>query len=255
MTQKLLLRNKYNKIEEPSYQIKLMGQGLYTKVFKYKDDFYNKNFAIKRAKTDISTNDLSEFKNGFNIMNSMKSPYVVEVYIYDDTENEYYMEYADETIYSYIIKNNLNLKVSERKSLARQIIKSFEYLHSNNVLHRDISFTNVLLFHYGDTNIVKISDFGLTKDNILSSVSTKSDARGLLNDPNLNLIGFSEYSIVHETYALTRLIYFVMTGRQDLSNEKNNNINIFVESGTNINDIERYQNIDELRISFEKAFK
>lgn len=31
-------------------------------------------------------------------MNELKSPYVLEVHRYDEEKNEYYMEYADETL-------------------------------------------------------------------------------------------------------------------------------------------------------------
>ena len=35
---------------------------------------------------------------GHDVMNELKSPYVLEVHRYDEEKNEYYMEYADETL-------------------------------------------------------------------------------------------------------------------------------------------------------------
>ena len=38
-----------------------------TSVFSYEDNFYNKKFALKRAKTDISEKDLIRFKREYDI--------------------------------------------------------------------------------------------------------------------------------------------------------------------------------------------
>ena len=45
----------------------------------------------------------------------------------------------------------------------------------------------------------------------LTTVNT--EFKGYFNDPALVVEGFNTYGIVHETYALTRVIYFVMTGK------------------------------------------
>ena len=64
-----------------------------------------------------------------------------------------------------------------------QIFKGFSYIHSKGYLHRDISFTNVLLQHYeNDLTIVKISDFGLVKMKQSDLTSFGSEIKGSLND-------------------------------------------------------------------------
>ena len=40
-------------------------------------------------------------------------------------------------------------------------------------------------------------------------------------DPKLEILGFNNYEIRHETYALTRIVYFVMTGKTKLETFKN----------------------------------
>lgn len=238
-----------------SYRIKQIGDGSYAKVFKYKDEFYNKSFAIKRANQNLSEKELTRFKKEFEIMNSLHSPYIIEVYRYDDSKNEYYMELADDSIYSYVNKNNSRLSLLERRNIVGQILRAFQYIHSKGILHRDISLTNVLLFHYDDTHIVKISDFGLVKEEFSNLTSINSEVKGSLNDSNLHLIGFSNYSIEYETFALTRLVYFVMTGRTNINNEKSPSIRKFLENGFHSDIKKRYQNVQDLKIAFDKAFK
>ena len=66
-------------------------------------------------------------------MKELKSPYVLDVYRYDDANNEYYMEYADETLYDFIKKNNNKLSRKRRRGIAYQIFKGFSYIHSKNI--------------------------------------------------------------------------------------------------------------------------
>ena len=58
----------------------------------------------------------------------------------------------------------------------------------------------------------------------------------------------------YETFALTRLIYYVMTGKYNLENIKNENIRNFVLKGIDPMLEKRYHSIDEMQMAFEKAF-
>lgn len=238
-----------------NYELKFIGEGSYAKVFKYKDTFYNKFFVLKRAKDDLNDKELSRFRLEFDTMKELKSPYVLDVYRYDDTNNEYYMEYADESLYDFIRKNNTKLSRKRRRAIAHQIFKGFSYIHSKKYLHRDISFTNILLQHYdNELSVVKISDFGLVKIEHSNLTSFGSEVKGSLNDSNLQFVGFASYNMEYETFALTRLIYYVMTGKYNLENIKNENIRNFVLKGVAPNLDERYHSVEEMQIAFEKAF-
>lgn len=85
-----------------NFELKMIGEGSYAKVFRYRDEFYNKFFVLKRAKNDLNDKELERFKREFDVMNELKSPYVLEVHRYDEEKNEYYMEYADETLKKFI---------------------------------------------------------------------------------------------------------------------------------------------------------
>lgn len=131
-------------------------------------------------------------------------------------------------------------------------IKAFEYIHSQDLLHRDISLTNVLVKKYEGLNVVKISDFGLVKTKESNLTSTDSEVKGSLNDPQLDVFKFKNYYIAHETYALTRLIYFVMTGKAKIDKFGDDSLKEFVMRGVSINLEERYKDIAELREAFRK---
>ena len=66
-----------------------LGAGSYALTYKYHDDFYDKNFVVKKAKKDLSAKELERFKQEFQIMKNLNSPYIVDVYSYNEKENSY----------------------------------------------------------------------------------------------------------------------------------------------------------------------
>ncbi len=230
--------------------LKSIGGGSYANVFKYKDTFYNKNFALKRAKKDLSPKELERFKLEFKEMQEFSSPYIVEVYCYIEDKNEYIMEYMDYSLDSYITKHNTSLSLPQRKGIVHQILKAFSYIHSKDRLHRDISPKNILIKEYEDVLVVKIADFGLVKipDSILTSVNT--EFKGCFNDPSLRLDGFNTYSMLHETYALSLIVYYVMTGKTNTDKIVDSKLRDFMYKGINADKSKRYKNVTELIKAF-----
>lgn len=240
-----------HKQQDFTFDLKLIGSGSYANVYKYKDTFYNRPFILKRAKKELTNKEVARFKREFDVMNDLSSPYILEVYCYNPDKNEYIMEYMDYTLDGYIAAHNSTLTIVQRKGIAQQILRAFDYLHSKGHLHRDISPKNILIKEYDDTLVVKLSDFGLVKipDSTLTTVNT--EFKGYFNDPALVVEGFNTYGIVHETYALTRVIYFVMTGKTNTEKITNQNLRAFVEKGLNPDKIKRFQNIRDMISAFK----
>lgn len=240
-----------HKQQDFTFDLKLIGSGSYANVYKYKDTFYNRPFILKRAKKELTDKEVARFKREFDVMNDLSSPYILEVYCYNPDKNEYIMEYMDYTLDGYIAAHNSTLTIVQRKGIAQQILRAFDYLHSKGHLHRDISPKNILIKEYDDTLVVKLSDFGLVKipDSTLTTVNT--EFKGYFNDPALVVEGFNTYGIVHETYALTRVIYFVMTGKTNTEKITNQNLRAFVEKGLTPDKIKRFQNIRDMISAFK----
>lgn len=47
-----------------------------------------------------------------------------------------------------------------------------------------------------------------------------SEIKGSLNDPDLIHVGFGNYEMCHETYALTRLCFYILTGKTNAGIEE-----------------------------------
>ena len=233
-----------------NYQYKSIGEGSYAKVYKYKDEFYNDTFVVKRAKDDLDEKELERFKIEYEQLKKLNSPYIVKVYGYNSEKNEYTMEFMDYTLDEYINKNNGKLAFGDRKNIVLQVLRAFKYIHSKSLLHRDVCPKNVLIKEYENTNVIKISDFGLVKIPNSDLTSANTEYKGYFNDPELRLTGFSSYCVLHETYSITRLIFFIMTGRVNTEKIENLTIKDFIFKGLSTDKLKRYQDIEEMIKAF-----
>lgn len=230
--------------------LKQIGEGSYAKVFKYKDPFYECDFVIKRAKQNLKEDELIRFENEYNDLKALDSPFIIKVYYYDKDKNEYTMEYANKTLEKYMNDNNNKLTLDKRRILVNQLLNAFEYIHSKGYLHRDISYQNILVKIYDDSSsMIKISDFGLVKRPDSKLTRQGTEIKGAINDySDLSVVGFENYEIRHETYALTKIIYFILTGRQtNFHKEKNDIVKEFILKGISSDKNQRYSSIEQIR--------
>jgi len=198
-----------------SLKLSMVGEGSYAHVYSYVDPDYDIKFAVKRAKRDIDSRDLHRFRQEFDVMKRLSFPYVVEVYRYDEDRNEYRMEFCDQTLRNYVNGRNATLAFASRKRIALQFLYGLNYIHRQKLLHRDISLQNVLLKVFaGGAVLVKLSDFGLVKDQASEYTRTHTELRGTIRDPLLE--NFKDYSINNEIYAIGAVLSFIFTGRESL---------------------------------------
>jgi tRNA A-37 threonylcarbamoyl transferase component Bud32 len=197
-------------------KLKMVAEGAYAIVYKFTDPEYGTDFALKRAKRGLDEKDLVRFRKEFELLKSLRFPYVLEVYRYSSERNEYTMEYCDATLNDYIASNNARLHFGVRKRVALQFLYGLNYLHSKGHLHRDISYRNVLVKRYeGVAVVVKLSDFGLLKEHESELTRTGSELRGTILDPTIR--SFKDYSVLNEIYSVGFLLSFIFSGRKDIA--------------------------------------
>jgi len=198
-----------------SLKMSMVGEGSYAHVYSYVDPNYDIKFAVKRAKRGIDPRDLHRFRREFDVMKRLSFPYVVQVYRYDEDRNEYRMEFCDETLRNYVNRRNATLASASRKRIALQFLYGLNYIHSQGLLHRDISLQNVLLKVFASGAVlVKLSDFGLVKDQASEYTRTHTELRGTIREPLLE--NFKDYCITNEIYAIGSVLSFIFTGRESL---------------------------------------
>ncbi|WP_324653660.1 protein kinase family protein [Georgenia sp. H159] len=238
------------KKRQETVELRMVGSGSYAHVYSYVDPDYGIKFAVKRAKKDLDERDLARFKQEFEILRRLSFPYVVEVYRYDEARNEYRMEYCDTTLRDYIAKKNATISFAVRKRIALQFLYGINYLHHEDLLHRDISLQNVLLKVFGSGAVlVKLSDFGLVKDKASEFTRTQTEMKGTIRDPMLG--SFKDYAVVNEIYAIGHVLAYIFKGRESLPPATDEIGRIIHKCA--LNDLDRrYQAVAELIAEVEK---
>jgi len=139
-----------------------------------KDDLIDKEFVCKKY-LPIQGIEPKEYYNNFlseiKILHEISHQNIVRVYNYYLYPEKYtgyiLMEYIEgENISDYINKNPETIN-----NIFEQTISGFKYLEENNILHRDIRDSNILVTKEG---IVKIIDFGFGKKIIFPTDTDKS---------------------------------------------------------------------------------
>ncbi|XP_030640043.1 testis-specific serine/threonine-protein kinase 6 [Chanos chanos] len=137
-----------------------IGEGSYSKVKLATSEKHNAQVAIKVVDRKKAPHEFI-FKflpRELSLIKSIRHDHIIGVYdIIDGTAGRLYivMEAAATDLLQRIQQNRL--KTAEAKSLLSQIVSAVDYLHHNNIVHRDLKCENVLLTA---DNQVKITDFG-----------------------------------------------------------------------------------------------
>ncbi len=77
-----------------AYPLIFVGEGSYAQVFKYRDESYDLWIAQKRALNNLNAEELTRFRNEFDDLKKLDSPFIIKAYEYDNQNNSYTMEFV-----------------------------------------------------------------------------------------------------------------------------------------------------------------
>ena len=149
-----------------------IGQGTFGKV--YKSSYYTKDNELKTVaikKIPMSSQDegipLTAVRE-ISVLKSYHHPNIVElldIFITPVKPPNYrghvdlVFEYMEHDINA-LVESKIQFTAGQIKNIMHQILTGIAYLHSNNIIHRDIKSANILLNNRG---VVKLGDFGLAR--------------------------------------------------------------------------------------------
>ncbi|KAK3009810.1 hypothetical protein RJ639_013935 [Escallonia herrerae] len=172
--------------------IKPISRGAFGRVFLARKTATGDLFAIKvlRKADMIRKNAVESILAERDILISVRNPFVVRFfYSFTCRENLYLvMEYLNGGDLFSLLRNLGCLEEDMARIYIAELVLALEYLHSLNVIHRDLKPDNLLI---GPDGHIKLTDFGLSKVGLINSTDDLSgpsvNSSTLLrdNEPNM----------------------------------------------------------------------
>lgn len=163
-----------------------IGKGGFGNVYKGKSinksfPWYGQDVAIKMLNTPLDRNALCRLQDEVEIHSKLLHTSIVQfISAFQDHDKTYIvMEYCDGgNLYAYLNKVG-RLEESAALYIIYQLLHALDYLHTKNIVHRDIKLANILLstkrgVHATETTndismfdmTVKLCDFGMSIQNV-----------------------------------------------------------------------------------------
>ena len=176
----MIFNHKY----EPKKEI---GRGAYGTIYKVVDNINNKFYALKFIfnQNKIEKNVFKEdYEKEAEIMKKIKNRYIIKLIdnFYDEINKGYciVMELCDEDLRKILNRYKPNgLPLNIINIIFYQLNEALKAMREKNYTHRDLKPENILI-KYSDKNKInfdiKLTDFGLSTDEINSTIHTFSQA-------------------------------------------------------------------------------
>ncbi|OHS92886.1 hypothetical protein TRFO_12271 [Tritrichomonas foetus] len=142
-----------------------LGEGSTADVFKGIEINTNRTVAIKQlVETELNEEDLTIFKREINCLSSLKHSSLIE-FIGATSSPPYwiindYMPGGSLFARIFTRKQKRKLNAAQKTIIAYRIAEGMAYLHSKNIVHRDLKTGNILLDKKGEPKII---DFGIAR--------------------------------------------------------------------------------------------
>jgi len=198
--------------------LQLITTGGFGKI--YYGHYLEQEVAIKLLNRELTAQEHKEFLREVTIMQRLHSDYIVPLFAVCDEPGRtcLVMKYMAQGALRKVLDEN-NLTAIQKHQLIYDIALGLHYLHQQDVLHRDLNSSNVLVDNEGHA---RLADFGLSKRgrSNVSSLDKQSNALQWL--PPEIVLGEGDKRIFTpqvDIYSYGILVWEILTGKRPFGND------------------------------------
>ncbi|KAN0012211.1 hypothetical protein ACTFIU_007509 [Dictyostelium citrinum] len=159
--------------------LKVLGVGSFGRVYLVRRKDTGKFYAMKvlNKKDMLKKKQIAHTNTEKMVLSTMDHPFIVRLHFAFQNEDFLFMcmDYVPGGELFHHLQKAGKFPEELAKFYIAEVMCSLHYLHSNNIIYRDIKPENILLDEEGH---IKLTDFGLSKSGITSVVGSKNGGEG-----------------------------------------------------------------------------
>lgn len=192
--------------------LSVVGKGSYGKVLLVKKTDTKELYAMKvlKMKEIVRRGQVEHTKTERRILEAVNHPFIVKMnYAFkSETKLFFVLDYCPGGELFFYLSKIGRFKEDAARFYASNILLALEELHKMNILYRDLKPENVLV---GFDGYVKLTDFGLSKENVPGNSEAKSLV-GTAEYLSPEVLNRHPYGKATDWWSFGALIYEMLTG-------------------------------------------
>jgi serine/threonine-protein kinase len=166
----------------------LLGEGGMGAVYSATDQRLEKPVAVKVMARELTANveALARFRREALVTSGLGHPHIVQVFDFSATptgEPFLVMEFLDGEDLDHRLRRAERLAAVDVVRMVKQVASALMATHNKGIVHRDLKPANIYLLEVaGETDFVKVLDFGISK--VRSATTKLTQATAVMGTPN-----------------------------------------------------------------------
>ncbi|XP_059362119.1 RAC-beta serine/threonine-protein kinase [Carassius carassius] len=199
--------------------LKLLGKGTFGKVILVREKATGMYYAMKilRKEVIIAKDEVAHTITESRVLQSTRHPFLTTLKYAFQTRDRlcFVMEYANGGELFFHLSRERVFTEDRARFYGAEIVSALEYLHSKDVVYRDLKLENLMLDIDGH---IKITDFGLCKEGITNEATMKTFC-GTPEYLAPEVLEDNDYGRAVDWWGLGVVMYEMMCGRLPFYNQ------------------------------------
>uniref|UniRef100_A0A8B9LB70 non-specific serine/threonine protein kinase n=1 Tax=Astyanax mexicanus TaxID=7994 RepID=A0A8B9LB70_ASTMX len=199
--------------------LKLLGKGTFGKVILVREKATGMHYAMKilRKEVIIAKDEVAHTVTESRVLQNTRHPFLTTLKYAFQTPDRlcFVMEYANGGELFFHLSRERVFTEDRARFYGAEIVSALEYLHSRDVVYRDLKLENLMLDKDGH---IKITDFGLCKEGITNEATMKTFC-GTPEYLAPEVLEDNDYGRAVDWWGLGVVMYEMMCGRLPFYNQ------------------------------------